>query len=150
MCSGSSPPPSFAANFTWCLCLNVIQCLRQFWLSLRRTPFVAFTSPPHLTLMMPTLLFYHQGTLLSLHLLWWLLGLSPMNNPQFRYLHMMLSLFRNFLLYLQPLFPHPPLQSLLQTARFFQVLHVIRLLSSLPGGLTANDAPHFGKIGTGT
>ena len=28
--SGSSPPPSFAANLMWCLCLNVIQYLRQF------------------------------------------------------------------------------------------------------------------------
>ena len=45
--SGSSPPPSFTANSTWCLCLNVIQWLRQFWLSPRRAPSVAFTSPPH-------------------------------------------------------------------------------------------------------
>ena len=35
-----------------------------------RAPFVVFTRPPHLTLMMmPTLLFYHQDTPLSLHLL---------------------------------------------------------------------------------
>ena len=151
MSSGSSQPPSSAANFTWCLCLNVIQWPRQFWLSLRRAPFVAFTKPPHLTLMMtPTLLFYHQDTPLSLLLLWWLLSLPPMDNPRFRNLHMMLSLFRNFLQYLQPLFHHPALQPLLQTARFFQVLHPSRLLSFLPGGLAANDAPPFGKIRTGT
>ena len=42
------------------------------------------------------------------------------------------------------------LQYLLQTARFFQVLHLSLLLSFLPGGLAVNEAPHFGKIRTGT
>ena len=151
MSSGSSPPLSFAANFTWCLCLNVMQWPQQFWLSLRRAPLVAFTNSPHFTLMMtPTLLFYHQDTPLSLHLFGWLLSLPPMDNPRFRNLLMMLSLFRNFLQYLQPLFYQPALQPLLQTARFFQVLHPNRLLWFLPGGLAANDALLFGKIRTGT
>ena len=151
MSSGSSPPLSFAANFTCCLCLNVIQWPRQFWLSLRRAPFVAFTKASHLTLMMkPTLLFHHQDTPLSLYLFGWLLSLSPMDNPRFCNLRMMLPLFRNFLQYLQLLFHHPALQPLLQTAWFFQVLHPNRLLSFLPGGLAANYSPLFGKIRTGT
>ena len=75
---------------------------------------------------------------------------QPSANPRFRNLRMTLSLFRSFLPSLQPLFRHPPLQSLLQTAPFFQVLHLIRLLSSLPGDLAANDTPHFGKIRIGT
>ena len=67
--SGSSPPSSFAANSSWYLCLNVNQWLRECWHSPCRAPFVAFKSHPHLTLVMtPTLLFYHQGTPLSLHL----------------------------------------------------------------------------------
>ena len=107
--------------------------------------------PPNLTLMMtPTLLFYHQDTPLSLHLFWWLLSLPPMDNPPFRNLRMTLSLFRNFLQYLQLLFHHPALQPLLHTARFFEVPHPSRPLSFLPGGLAANDAPLFGKIRTGT
>ena len=101
-------------------------------------------------MMTPIPLFYHLGTPLSLHLLSWLLSLPSMNNPRFRNLRMTLSLFRSFLPYPPPLFHHPPLQSLLQTARFFQVLHLIRLLSSLPGDLAANDVPRFGKIRTGT
>ena len=121
---------------------------RQFWLSLRRALLVAFTKPPHLTLMMMlTLLFYHQDTPLSLHLLLWLLSLPPINNPRFRNLRMMLSLFGNFLQYLQPLFHHPALQPLLL---FLQVLYPSRLLSFLPGRLAANNAPPFGKIRTGT
>ena len=151
MSFGSSPPPSFAANFTWSLCLNVIQWPRQFWLSFRKAPFVAFTNPPHLTLMItPTLLLYHKDTPLSLHLFWLLLSLPPMGNTRFRNLRMMLSLFRNFLQYLQPLFHHPALQPFLHTARFFRVLHPSRLLLFHPGGLAANDAPPFGKIRTGS
>ena len=73
-----------------------------------------------------------------------------MYNPQFRNLCTTLSLFRSLLQYPQLLFHQPALQPLLQAARFFQALHLSLLLSFLPGGLAANEVPHFGKIRTGT
>ena len=93
-----------------------------------------------------TLSFYHQDTPLSLHLLYWLLSLQPASNLRFHNLCTTVSLFRNFLQYLQRLSPHLALQP----PRFFQMLHLNLLLSFLPGGLAANEAPRFGKLMTGT
>ena len=149
MSSGSSPPPSFAAKYTLCLCPNVIPWPLQFRLSHHRVPSVALTSLLLQTLMRTTILSCHQlNTPLFPHLKW-LLGLQPTTNPPFQNLCMMLYLSRNFLQFLQPLSQHPAFHPLLR----FLLLHHHHpnlLLSFLQEGLATNAMHRFCTIQTGT